>query len=242
MRLLALALLAFLLTPDASAQTAGRLQAVNSFAVETGRVTTMGISGRSAQAVQTLMPGEDAVLVSLNVGSKNGRMCFVQAEFWRKPTAAGARTTVRRRFDQCRPQIGRRPTFPGPVRHMSLGPDSEEFTDTTFRVATGLQACSVDGAPRLSNRMVLLLPSESDTRGRLTPLTAQRNAEEAVRSTSCRMNALQARTCPAGQAVVGVDVHYRPSPIRDATVMGLAPKCAPLVVSHGSVLRGQPRR
>lgn len=232
MRLCLLFLLSTLVATDALAQIqlrrSGEMQPVNpQISVTTGQASTRSISGRSGTEVRSLNPGNNAILSKLFVGAKNGRVCYVQAHFWRKPSPLAQRQEFKRRFDECKPQIGRDPQV-GQVRFFSLGLNGEIYTDDTFRVSRGLQTCSFDDAPRINGRSLGWFEAEVDRQGTISPMPDLDEATWLGSSTECQNNRNTASMCPSGQVVVGANVHYRPG-LR-ATVMGLAPICAPITV------------
>ena len=243
-RSLLFAALALALSTSSMAQTmqrsgslsrADRVSPSTQLGVQTGTVTTGSISGRAGTATETLMPGEDAILTGLLLGEKNGRVCYVQAEFWRKGTPGAARRVVRRRFDQCRPQIGRNPQV-GQVLFHRLGLNGGAYTDDSFRVAQGLQTCTTGSGAHIDDRSLLMYEGDVDADGTISTRNDIIAAIRAGRSTRCTQNLNDAVMCPSGQVVVGVDVRYRPSPGRNAVVVGLAPKCAPITVTSGPAL------
>lgn len=227
-------LFAFVAT-DALAQIqmrrAGEMRRVASqISATTGQASARPVSGRTGTEVHSMNPGNNAILSKLFVGAQNGRVCYVQAHFWRKPSPLGQRQEFKRRFDECTPQIGRNPQV-GQVRFFSLGLSGEIYTDDTFRVARGLQTCAFNNAPRINDRSLVWFEAEVNRQGTITPMP---NIDEAARlssSSECQNNWNTASMCPSGQVVVGVNVHYRP---RRGTVpaigMGLAPICAPITV------------
>ncbi|MEO0559039.1 MAG: hypothetical protein AAF170_12735 [Bacteroidota bacterium] len=228
-------LFAFVAT-DALAQVqmrrSGTLQRVDSqISVTTGQASARPVSGRPGTRVHSLNPGNNAILSKLFVGAQNGRVCYVQAHFWRKSSPVGQRQEFRRRFDQCTPQIGRTPQV-GEVRFFMIGQIGDEiYSGDKFRASRGLQTCAFDDAPRLNDRSLSLFETEIDRQGTFTP---QDNVTAAVwggSSTECLNNRNTASMCPSGQVVVGVNVHYRPRRSITPTIgMGLAPICAPITV------------
>ena len=239
------------LTTDALAQTpmrrSGAMRATTQqLGIQTGGVTTGGISGRRGTAVVTLTRGDDTILSALYVGDgddQNPEVCYVQAHFWKKATPSSPVQLLKRRFDMCRPQLGRNPQ-PGQVRYFKVGyePGSgvQPYTasDDLFRAARGIQTCSTSGVPRMNDASVVFFEADVDAQGTFTPRDEVTDMYLTGQSSTCRNNRQRARMCPSGQVVVGVDVHYRPgSPGQNARVLGLAPKCAPVTVTSGSSLR-----
>ena len=237
------------LATDAMAQTpmqrSGALRATSqAIGVETGTVTTRGISGRRGTDVATLTRGENTILSALYVGDGvddgNSNVCYVQAHFWQKATPSSPLRQLKRRFDMCSPQVGRTPEV-GDVRFHKVGFEtggapSEVYSGNSFRVAQGIQTCSTSGVPYTSDRSIVFFEADVDRNGTFTDRDDITNIYLNGQTPTCRNNRQTARMCPSGQVVVGVDVHYRRSG-GTVHVLGLAPKCAPITVTYGSSLR-----
>jgi len=247
---LPLLLALLVLATDAMAQTpmrrSGALRATSQqLGVETGTVTTRGISGRRGTDVMTLTRGDNTILSALYVGDGvddgNSNVCYIQAHFWSKPSPSSPVRQLKRRFDMCRPQVGRTPEV-GEVRFHQIGfePGSgvQSYTasDDLFRAATGIQTCSTSGVPYMSDRSIVFFEADVDSDGSFTSRQDVTDIFLNGQTSTCRDNRQTARMCPSGQVVVGVDVHYRRSG-GGVRVLGLAPKCAPITVSYGSSLR-----
>lgn len=209
----------------------GDLQSVSAqVSVTTGQTSTRPISGSPGTQVHALNPGDNAILSKLYVGAQNGRVCYVQAHFWRKASPIGQRQEFKRRFDECRPEIGRTPQV-GQVRFFMLGQNGGIYSEDSFRIAQGLRTCHFDNAPRVNDNRVLFFEAEVDRQGTITPQAAINTAVQSSASPECSRNWNPASMCPSGQAVVGVNVHYRPRVgIVPTIVMGMAPICAPIAV------------
>ncbi|MEO0559041.1 MAG: hypothetical protein AAF170_12745 [Bacteroidota bacterium] len=231
-----------LFAADALAQTpmrrSGTLQRVQGqIGVQTGAVTTGGISGRRGTDVVTLTRGENTLLSALYIGDgddQNSEVCYVQAHFWSKPSPTARLRQLKRRFDLCSPQLGRDPQ-PGQVRFHRVGFETgggptEAYSGDSFRIARGIQTCATSGVPYTSDRSVVFYEADVDRNGDITPRDDITDIYLNGQTATCRDNRQAARMCPSGQAVVGVDVHYRKSGGK-TLVLGLAPKCAPLTVS-----------
>ena len=233
---------------DAMAQTPMRraqmTRTSTQLGIETGTVTTGGISGRRGTDVVTLTRGDNAILSALYVGDgddQNPEVCYVQAHFWTKPTPSSPVRLLKRRFDMCSPQLGRDPQ-PGQVRYHQIGfePGSGvqpyTATDDLFRASTGIQTCSTSGVPYMNDASIVFFEADVDAQGAFTPRDDVTDIFLNGQYSTCRDNRQTARRCPSGQVVVGVDVHYRRSGTA-IRVLGLAPKCAPVTVTSGSSLR-----
>ncbi|GAB5536545.1 MAG: hypothetical protein Rubg2KO_27940 [Rubricoccaceae bacterium] len=233
-------------TPMRRSGTAGTLRATsNQLGIQTGTVTTGGISGRRGTDVVTLTRGDNTILSALYVGDGvddgNSNVCYIQAHFWSKPSPSSPVRELKRRFDMCRPQVGRDPQV-GDVRFHQIGfePGSGvqhyTATDDLFRAATGIQTCSTSGVPYVSDRSIVFFEADVDAEGSFASRQDVTDIYLNGQTSTCRDNRQAARMCPSGQVVVGVDVHYRRSGLR-TRVLGLAPKCAPVTVTSGSSLR-----
>ena len=242
------------LATDAMAQTpmrrSGSLRAVSQqVGVETGTVSTRGISGRRGTDVVTLTRGDNAILSALYIGDGEddggSDVCYVQAHFWTKASPSARLRKLKRRFDMCTPQVGRTPEV-GDVRFHQVGFKTsadggnsgpiEPYEGDSFRVAQGIQTCSTSGVPYTSDRSIVFFEADVDSDGTFTDRDDVTDIYLNGQTATCRNNRQTARMCPSGQVVVGVDVHYRRSGTA-TRVLGLAPKCAPITVTYGSSLR-----
>jgi len=181
--------------------------------------TPTAVSGRTAASVDNINDSGRFPIYAIEMGERGDVPCYVKIYYWtgedreRRSVASGGCTG--NPTSRSLQRIGYR--------------DSQVTPNGSLKAVRGLQVCSngrsgdryrVKGLRLLAARLTEVDTGDSGT----VAVRANSSADASFERPNCQ-EWEQVRTCPAGQMMTDIDVHYRMDGSR-REITGLAPRCA----------------
>ncbi|GAB5534518.1 MAG: hypothetical protein Rubg2KO_07670 [Rubricoccaceae bacterium] len=214
-------LLALLAAPPTASDTLGVSPSpARAVKVTTGSAHTLSVSGTSG-TVTTRMPGNDAILLGMDIDESGDAPCEVELYWWRENGDSAPQGIFETTFTLCGTPFNASGLVA--VGHDSGSLQYRYFSapEYVYYAAHGVRTCHNRAGTRVKGVRLFgsTINQDNDREVRRDP-ALKRDFER----TNC--NTWQTvRKCPAGEVVVGIDIHTS-----GTSITGLAPKCATVSV------------